>query len=249
MIKKTLFALLIISALLLSGCKGGITGGAVVCNRPYILVGVECCLDQNDNLVCDKDESEPEAEPVEPPKADLTPVVEVKTEEPVKNEPSLQTNEYYLKVNQPVLFEKKTVKLTAISNVPVLKLTINIDGQERDIEGTKDAQLINGIKVTVLKYLNLENAITAKIENLNLQSGEYLITTRKDLEIPDKGITLHLSDVKDEGKIAVQIIGDSLETLLIEEGKTKTFGTVQITNLDGFESGYKIEQQAIIKVE
>ena len=29
---------------------------AVVCNKPYIRVGLECCLDQNSNSICDKDE-------------------------------------------------------------------------------------------------------------------------------------------------------------------------------------------------
>src|SRR3989344_692516 len=28
-----------------------------VCNKPYIQVGSECCLDENDNKVCDKDET------------------------------------------------------------------------------------------------------------------------------------------------------------------------------------------------
>ncbi len=28
----------------------------IICNKPYILVGTTCCLDQNDNSICDKDE-------------------------------------------------------------------------------------------------------------------------------------------------------------------------------------------------
>lgn len=51
------------SAILLvgAGCDSGITGGVVaplqpVCNKPYILVGTDCCLDQNDNSICDLDE-------------------------------------------------------------------------------------------------------------------------------------------------------------------------------------------------
>lgn len=36
----------------IAGC-----GQKVVCNKPYILVGTECCLDQNNNAICDKDES------------------------------------------------------------------------------------------------------------------------------------------------------------------------------------------------
>ena len=31
-----------------------------VCNDPYIQVGAECCLDQDSNNICDKDEEEPE---------------------------------------------------------------------------------------------------------------------------------------------------------------------------------------------
>ena len=31
---------------------------AVVCDKPYIRVGMECCLDKNDNSICDKDETE-----------------------------------------------------------------------------------------------------------------------------------------------------------------------------------------------
>ena len=30
----------------------------IVCNKPYILVGTDCCLDQNDNSICDRDELE-----------------------------------------------------------------------------------------------------------------------------------------------------------------------------------------------
>ncbi len=28
----------------------------IVCNKPYILVGTSCCLDENNNSICDKDE-------------------------------------------------------------------------------------------------------------------------------------------------------------------------------------------------
>ena len=31
---------------------------AVVCDKPYIRVGIDCCLDKNDNSICDVDEVE-----------------------------------------------------------------------------------------------------------------------------------------------------------------------------------------------
>ncbi len=47
--------------LLIVGCTGltggAVTGKTITCNSPYILVGDACCLDENHNSVCDKDES------------------------------------------------------------------------------------------------------------------------------------------------------------------------------------------------
>lgn len=49
--KKNIIGLIILSFLMV-GCTQQIT-----CNKPYILVGTECCLDQNDNSICDSDEA------------------------------------------------------------------------------------------------------------------------------------------------------------------------------------------------
>jgi hypothetical protein len=70
---KNIF-LSVVALLFLTGCAGvdlsevsdedleRISEKAVVCNAPYIRVGVECCLDQNDNNICDRDEVAPELE-------------------------------------------------------------------------------------------------------------------------------------------------------------------------------------------
>ena len=58
----------ILSTLFIAGCSGidlskvsdedleRLSEKAVVCNSPYIRVGVQCCLDKNENNVCDSDE-------------------------------------------------------------------------------------------------------------------------------------------------------------------------------------------------
>ena len=51
--RKIILLGLVISLLLIAGC-----GQQLVCNKPYILVGNDCCLDKNDNSICDKDETE-----------------------------------------------------------------------------------------------------------------------------------------------------------------------------------------------
>ena len=37
----------------LGGCQQ-----KIMCNKPYILIGNSCCLDKNDNKICDNDEME-----------------------------------------------------------------------------------------------------------------------------------------------------------------------------------------------
>ncbi|MEA3429855.1 MAG: hypothetical protein U9R08_01135 [Nanoarchaeota archaeon] len=51
--KKITLVLLIISILVMTAC----TGPRVICKKPYIRVGTECCLDYNGDSVCDKDEA------------------------------------------------------------------------------------------------------------------------------------------------------------------------------------------------
>lgn len=61
----TLLVILIVflGAVFLVGREPDATGRAVanpntlVCNKPYILVGSSCCLDKDDNSICDKDET------------------------------------------------------------------------------------------------------------------------------------------------------------------------------------------------
>ncbi len=43
----------VLALVVLAGCSGG---PAVICSAPYILVGQECCLDSNDNDICDADD-------------------------------------------------------------------------------------------------------------------------------------------------------------------------------------------------
>lgn len=52
---KFIVVLLLISIIFISGCA---SSNQIVCNKPYIQVGTECCLDENSNNICDKDEAQ-----------------------------------------------------------------------------------------------------------------------------------------------------------------------------------------------
>lgn len=53
---KWLIITLILASLLVSGIVGCEQEQESICNAPYIQVGTECCLDENDNGICDRDE-------------------------------------------------------------------------------------------------------------------------------------------------------------------------------------------------
>jgi len=50
--KRLIILLILMGIVATSGCIQQVT-----CNKPYIKVGKECCLDINDNAICDKDET------------------------------------------------------------------------------------------------------------------------------------------------------------------------------------------------
>jgi hypothetical protein len=62
---KYMIIFLILIMFVLSSCGGN----SIQCDKPYIRVGTACCLDRNDNSICDKDEAavaEPQAESQQP---------------------------------------------------------------------------------------------------------------------------------------------------------------------------------------
>ena len=54
--KKWLIALLILIALFIAGCNSSQKTEELNCEKPYILYNNECCLDQNNNNLCDNTE-------------------------------------------------------------------------------------------------------------------------------------------------------------------------------------------------
>ncbi|HLC61223.1 MAG TPA: hypothetical protein VJJ52_07390 [Candidatus Nanoarchaeia archaeon] len=58
--KKFLLFLVILSGIILVSCTS-----KPVCNKPYILVGNECCLDKDSNNICDKDEIKQNTQKIE----------------------------------------------------------------------------------------------------------------------------------------------------------------------------------------
>lgn len=253
--KKIIIVLLILAVLVLSGCKSSVTGGAIVCNKPYILVGTDCCLDKDDNAVCDKDEWEAPVEEVEPKEEFKEEIIEQpEIVEEVKEEITETPGEYAMKEGDMVTFENKAITVNKIGFFQgKLAVTVNVDGTEREIYDTKNPEIINWLKIQVLKYEQLKNFITLKIEKFELGANEYLVDTRTVLTKPGKP-ELRILNILDDGAILFDVEqGANLDSKInLDEGETTTVQGVTITNIDGFPrtiSGIKLEKYAIIKVE
>lgn len=256
MVRKIILAFLVLTILILSGCgESSITGGAVVCNKPYILVGNDCCLDKNDNNVCDKDEEDVAAEQVEPPKGEIIEeqIEEVK-EEIVEEVVEQNNGEYVMKEGETITFQAKDIMLDKIDYFQnKLEVTLNVDGTVRQIYDTKNIEIINGLKVQVLEYEQLKNSVTLKVEKFELGPNEYLVDTRKDLSLIGKP-EISITDILDDGAITfnVQKENELDSNLRLDEGEFITVQGITITNIEGFPrttSGVKAEKYAIIKVE
>ncbi len=53
--RKSIIFMMALLLILLIGCQQKTQD--IVCNEPYILVGTDCCLDEDGNKICDKDET------------------------------------------------------------------------------------------------------------------------------------------------------------------------------------------------
>lgn len=253
--KKIIIALLILAVLVLSGCKSSVTGGTIICNKPYILVGTDCCLDKDDNAVCDRDEEETPVEEIEQkeePKEEIIEQPEIVEE--IKEEITETLGEYVMKEGDTVTFEGKQIIVNKVGFFQGrLAVTVTVDGTERELYDTKNPEIINWLKVQVLKYEQLKNSITLKVEKFELGANEYLIDTRTVLTKPGKP-EIRIINVLDDGAILFDVEqGANLDSKInLDEGETTTVQGVTITNIDGFPrtiSGIKLEKYAIIKVE
>lgn len=110
-----------------------------VCNEPYILVGTECCLDQDANAICDADE-EPEPEPEE-----ITGAFAAETEEIEEIEGAdAPLFEIHVKLNGEVR-DKAELSYSGITPMPGLTLSIrnlDIDDIRCDVDPTYNGELV-----------------------------------------------------------------------------------------------------------
>ena len=246
---KIILSLLVI--LLITGCDYELAGNAsaVICNKPYIQVGMDCCLDKNDNGICDKDEEIDKLEEgniIElPEEKEEEPVVreEVVKEEPEKLE---QEKTVWMEAGDSVIFNGNEIKLEKIDLTSGLfEFVVDVEGVTRSLYSTKNMEIVNKVKVTALKVDNLKQEIEIKFEVFELEPNEYLIDTNKN--IFTYGREIKLRDVTKDDYILIDIVGGTLKTS-IRGGYSEVIDGVEIANVDAFFRDSLNERYAIINV-
>jgi hypothetical protein len=115
---KKIILILLLTMIFIIGCSQNIT-----CNTPYILVGGSCCLDKDNNSICDKDETKTEPENI--------------------NEVIKETVEETKELSEADLF-KESILLESKDGV-----TLSLDSFDVEIQNENLAK-ITKIKVTIL---------------------------------------------------------------------------------------------------
>lgn len=210
------------------------------CNPPYYEYAQgSCCLDVDFNGVCDIDEKIV-AEEIPEETSQVTETVEIPVTEP---------NIFYLKEGETAVFNNKeiTVKNIEIFNVNV-ETTVEVNGMERIIHTTQYPEIINGLKITVLKLNNLEQSVTIKVEPFELKDKEYLLYVGKSIPIFNE--IIRLRDIFDDGSVLIDFMNvDEGYKIKIKEGSSEEFRGLEITNVEAFPRAIKYERYAILKIE
>lgn len=161
-----LWAGIVITILLISGCIE--EEEKIVCEKPYIQVGKECCLDENDNKICDKDElKEDEVE-------EILEKIEVVYEIPDKKAlPDIPKESPVYEITAP-----EVTKQTSLS---VAREFLGQDLDEGQVEERKNFYSLKGENGKIKLYKN---------------SGAIFYKTNKLFQSPDREYDMSDEEVK-----------------------------------------------------
>jgi hypothetical protein len=221
----SIFSLMLFS-LLLTGCTS--------CNKPYIKVGNSCCLDNNDNNICDKDEN-------------------IAKEKP--QETQLASDEYQFKINEIKTLNQWDKEVTLVSMDNEGKIVVKVNGVEREIKETNYMEIIDGLEITS-KRINYDyvdpnkNYVILKINKYTEKPDEYLVNIDKPIKVKGELLTITLKDIDyEDHSIKINVNNENL--IRIREGYTENIYIIpglEITNVKAFPRDIRYENYAIIKV-
>jgi hypothetical protein len=249
--KKILLILSIVSILLIAGCVSPTIDSQIKETEPVEEVAVEpveekecsfdfeCDSNECINEKCTIVEEEEPSETIIEDTVEETPIVE-------------EINNGPFKIKKGETIDVLGKSLTVDDIIQPNYLYITIDGEEGELQGTQNEEIINELRITVTDFDfkrtdRVNDYVTLDIEELELGINQYLMEKQDRITIGNKDIVFEES--KKTGHISVSVFdtgtikGYSDE--IIKSGATETINGLKITNLENY---YTTKYYAIVEV-
>ncbi len=213
----------------------------IVCKAPYMRFASGCCLDKNDNKICDNDEfknNEKQSDVKEDKEEfqDQDNIIDNKDE-----------NEYYLRVGENVTFADKIISLVNVGSSGNIIVNVN---NLQEVISLNSYKIVNGLKISNLEssYADDLSGRSAKIkaeisDDEEEDENEYYLKVSEYITF--NGLTVTLLDVGSGGNIIVKV-GSVQE--VISADSEKIINGLEIENEDAFYVEDKYERSARIKI-
>ncbi len=247
--KKLLIILFLLSLLFISSCAKEVIKESSFCKKPYFEFRKgECCLDNNDNSICDSDEVKEE------PKEEIKevkeePKVEEAIEEPKITEPDLlEEATYNLTIGDTAKFNKIEIKLLNLNIGENLYADFDIGGKKITVFDTKNEDIVGDVSLYIDSIFGAGDyvGLSLKVKRFTLQQDHYIVRAGDTLNIGNKEI--YIIDILKEKEASILFDIDTLLKERIQEGRSKVYDNLEITNVKVYFKGSRTENYAILKI-
>lgn len=173
--------------------------------------------------------------PIEQPKAES------------KQEAQLGISEFTMREGGSVTVDGKQVRLESYS--PDYVCVFDVGGEKREMGNTQDAQIVNGLELTIQKFKyditdKTQSYVLIKIVKYTPKIDEYLFYLSDEKDI--LGSKVKLNRIEKDGTIEMKV--GTLDPKRIMEGRTEAIGTLYITNVRPNYRAIASERYVIIRV-
>ncbi|MBI2667981.1 hypothetical protein HYX17_04410 [Candidatus Woesearchaeota archaeon] len=251
--KKVVIVLFLLTTLFISACSKEVVNESSFCKKPYFeFKKGECCLDNNNNSVCDesepKEEVKSEMPAPEQDKVEEAVVEEIK--EPVITQPEEPKEETFkMSVGDIVKFNKLEIKLLELNIGENLNAVFDVGGKKTTIFNTKNIDIVGDLSLYIdtIAGSGDDTSLNLVVKKYTLDPDSYLVRFGDTLNIGGKSI--YIRDImKGEKEEAILIDVGTLLKERIQEGRSETYDNVEITNVKVFFKGSKLENYALLKI-
>lgn len=252
--KKVVIVFLLLAILFISACaKETVINESSFCKKPYFeFKKGECCLDNNNNSICDESEPKEERTEMPVPQENVKEAIVEETKEPepviiTPEEPKEET--FKMAVGDTVKFNKLDIKLLELNIGENLNAVFDVGGKKTTIFNTKNIDIVGDISIYIdtIAGSGDDTSLNLIVKKYTLDPDSYLIRFGDTLNIGGK--IIYIRDItKGEKEMAILIDVGELLKERVQEGKSKSYDNVEITNIKVFFKGSKLENYALLKI-